>query len=196
MFSLRRRTLIGYATILRDGYKRTELKVILLRLLDLVEEKSSGIIKEINSESIEKLAGIQIDDLLSILSISQDAYTILQQGGDKKAIKSASIIQRVFKNAGSNDDVIEYCSRCKTNWDVWLRNNRHVIAELDYNSITQKVKFVLEKTINENPTIELCLLKKPIVQAVKELDEEGLLYDLNQDLILGGIISELVRGRT
>lgn len=179
--------------------KRTELKETLLKLLDLVGNKSSGVIENINAESIEKLAGIQINDLLSILSISQDAYKILQQGGDRKAVKSASIIQRMLENAGAGNNEIEYCSRCKTNWDIWLRNNRHSLPELDFNSITQKVNKILEKAVGQISLIseiQLSSLRKPIEDLLIQLKSEGLLYDLNQDLILGGFFAELVRGRS
>lgn len=171
-----------------------ELKEILLKLLDLVERKSSGIIQNLTQESIEKFSGISIDDLLPILSISKDAYRILIDGGDKKAIKSASIIQRSLTKSGAGSQEVEYCSRCKTMWDFWLRNNRHILTEFDLNAITQQVKLILEESKNNSQSIKISSLKKPIQNLIEEFKKEGLLYDLNEDLILGGIFSELVKG--
>lgn len=65
------------------GIEHSESKEILMKLLELVARKSSGIVKDLTSESIEKYAGISIDDLLSILSISKDAYNCLLEGGDR-----------------------------------------------------------------------------------------------------------------
>jgi hypothetical protein len=101
-----RETIYKYSEV---DLERAELKEILLKLLDLVEKKSSGIIENLTAESIEELAGISIDDLLSILSISKDAYQNLLEGGDSKAIKSASIIKRSLLKAGAGMAEVEYC---------------------------------------------------------------------------------------
>ena len=173
-----------------------ELKEILLKLLDLVEKKSSGVIQNLTSDSVEKMAGISIDDLLSILRISKDAYNNLLAGGDKKAIKSASIIQRTLENAGAGRDAVEYCSRCKSKWDLWLRNNRHILLEIDLNTITQKVKDLLHTKIGNSNAVNISLLRNPIKKLIEELEKEELIYDLNEDLLLGGIFSELVKGKS
>jgi len=188
-----RETIFKYSEI---DLHRTEVKEIALKLLDLVENKTSGVILEINEESVEKLAGISIDDLLSILSISKDAYKILLHGGDTKAIKSASILQRIFKNSGAGKEVIEYCSRCKTEWDVWLRKNRHILSEFDLISILQQVKKTLSASIRDDNCIDFSDLKDPIVRLLEELDEKKLLYDLTNDLVVGGVLSELVKGKS
>ena len=172
-----------------------ESREILMKLLDLVERKSSGVIKELTAETIDQYAAISIDDLLSILSISKDAYENLLAGGDKKAIKSASIIQRTLSATGASEREIEYCSRCKTRWDLWLRKNRHVIVELDLYAITSKVRLALATLGADNNQISLSSLRNPIKHLVSELESEGLLFDLTEDLIFGAIFSELVKGK-
>lgn len=173
-----------------------ETKEIIMKLLELVERKSSGKIKELTSESIEVYAGISIDDLLSVLSISKDAHAILINGGDSKAIKSVSIIQRTLLSSGAGMGQVEYSSRCKNEWDLWLRKNRHIISELDLNTIISKIKSLLNDAQINGNSISLSKLRGPIKDLVKELEETGLLYDLTEDLILGGIFSELVRGKS
>jgi Fe-S cluster biosynthesis and repair protein YggX len=172
---------------------RLELEEIILKLLDLIERKSSSIIKEITPESIEKYAGVSIDDLLSVLSISKDAYYNLLDGGDSKAVKSASIIQRTLQSAGSGIQEIEYCTRCKTNWDLWFRKNRHLISELDLNAITQSVKKLFSDMVSFDNQVLIASLKGPIEEAVNDLESKKLLYDLNEDLLLGAFFSELVK---
>jgi len=174
----------------------TESREILMKLLDLVENKSSGVIAELTQESIEQYAGISIDDLLSILSISKDAYNNLLEGGDSKAIKSASIIQRTLSSAGASIEEVEYISRCKTNWDLWHRNNRHVILEFDLQSINSKVRQLLNNSIRHDGSLHLASLRAPIKSLVSELESDDLIYDLNPELILGGIFAELVKGKS
>lgn len=173
-----------------------EAREILLKLLNLVESKSSGIIKEITFESVERLSGISIDDLLSILSISKDAYNSLIEGGDTKAIKSASIIQRTLLASGANNETVEYCSRCKTKWDIWLRNNRHILPEMDLITITSEVRKLLIDENNSGNSISLFSLKNPIKCLMLKLSENQILNDLSEELILGGFFSELVKGKS
>ncbi|EHK2889915.1 hypothetical protein J7G16_004852, partial [Vibrio parahaemolyticus] len=121
----------------------TDNQEIIKKLLELVTKKSSGKIENWTLDSIEEQSGISIDDLLSILSISRDAYLCLKGGGDSSAIKNISIIQRFLKDAGADDSIVEYCSKCKLDWDLWRRNNRHNIFELDLNYVTKKVSELL-----------------------------------------------------
>lgn len=174
---------------------RIELDEILIKLLSLVGEKSAGVIEEINEESIEKLAAISINDLLGILSISADAYRCLLEGGDHNAIKSISIIQRVLTKAGADHGVIEFCSKCKIDWDIWIRNNRHVISEFELRSIIQHIRSIFNGNvvIENSLSISALLLKIKII--LKTLADESLIYDLTPELILGGFFSELVKGR-
>ncbi|MBZ6074475.1 dsDNA nuclease domain-containing protein [Aeromonas schubertii] len=173
-----------------------ESKEILIKLLDLVEKKSSGVIHDLSIDSIEKYAAISIDDLLPILSISKEAYDALLLGGDRKAIKNASIIQRTLSSAGAGDEEIEYCSRCKTNWDIWLRNNRHIISELDLQTIKSHVTGLLNNAIGNKHSLKISELRQPIKVLENELKLQGLLYDLDINLILGAVFAELVKAKS
>ncbi|MCF7719146.1 DUF4297 domain-containing protein [Aeromonas jandaei] len=173
-----------------------ESKEILIKLLDLVEKKSSGVIHDLSIDSIEKYAAISIDDLLPILSISKEAYDALLLGGDRKAIKNASIIQRTLSSAGAGDEEIEYCSRCKTNWDIWLRNNRHIISELDLQTIKSHVTGLLNNAIGNKHSLKISELRQPIKVLENELKSQSLLYDLDINLILGAVFAELVKAKS
>lgn len=174
----------------------SESREILMKLLDLVERKSSDVIANITAENIEKYAGISIGDLLPILSISLEAYENLLQGGDGRAIKNASIIQRTLTSAGAGDSEVKYCSRCKTDWDIWLRNNRHIISEFDLQGILSSVAQLLNKAVGNSNMMTLSKLRKPIKELVVQLEKDELLYDLNPDLVLGGVFAELVKRKS
>jgi hypothetical protein len=174
----------------------SESREILMKLLDLVERKSSDVIANITAENIEKYAGISIGDLLPILSISLESYENLLQGGDGRAIKNASIIQRTLTSAGAGDSEVEYCSRCKTDWDIWLRNNRHIISEFDLQGILSSVAQLLNKAVGNSNMMTLSKLRKPIKELVVQLEKDELLYDLNPDLVLGGVFAELVKRKS
>lgn len=174
---------------------RDEAKEILLKLLALVSEKSSGVIDNITADSIEKFAGISINDLLEILSISKDAYFSLIEGGDSKAIKSASIIQRTLMLGGANVDTVNYCSRCKTQWDNWIRLNRHNIPELKIHTLISKVRHILNSVIIGN-SLDFSSLHKPLIDLQKDVCATELLIDLTEDELLGCVFSELVRDKS
>lgn len=174
----------------------SELDQLLLKLLDLVEKKSSGIIAEISEESFDRLASIAVSDLLEILSISRQAYDLLIEGEDAKAIKSVSMIQRAITKAGGQADTVEYCSRCKIKWDTWFRKNRLHIPLLDMNSITQLVSELLIDNVRYDGTVLLSKLRKPIKDLITKLKSEDIIFDLDEDAILGGFFSELIKGRS
>ncbi|BCV46606.1 dsDNA nuclease domain-containing protein [Shewanella algae] len=176
--------------------KYTESKMIILKLLDLIEKKSSGIIQELTLESIEEKSAISIEDLLSIMSISKSAYEILAKGGDEKAIKNASIIQRTLESSGANESQVEYCSSCKTKWDLWIRNNRHVIPEFDLQSIFSIIQSKLHNELSNNKPLNIINLRPIIKSLIDKLNNENLLFDLNNELLFGALLAEIVRIRS
>ena len=98
-------------------------------------KSSAKLIAELKEEELDEIVGIGVADLLDILSISKGAYEQLLAGGDPAAVRSASIIQRKLAKAGASELMIEYCSKWKVQWDVWLRDKRHTIPEYDLNKL-------------------------------------------------------------
>lgn len=167
-----------------------EFKDILIKLMELVGSKSSGVISNLNTETIESLSGISISDLLEILSISKAAFDALSAGGDPRAVKNASIIQRTLSKSGASEAHIEFCSRCKIAWDEWFRNNRHILPELEVLTIQSDLAGILREIMN-NGRINFADLQKPIRDYHDEIKEEHCDLDIN--IILGGVMAELVR---
>lgn len=170
-----------------------ECQEIILKLLNLVKDKTSGVIEILTQKNIDESAGVAVNDLLKILSITFSAYQILVSNGDHQAIKSVSIIQRNLKKSGASEEVIEYCTKNKAEWDIWLRKTRHTVPERELNFILTEVRELLHKAKGELMYIDFPKLRTPIKDYYKMLKDESREYGLNEDLILGGIFSELIR---
>ena len=162
-------------------------------LVELVRSKSEGRIgSKITEEELNKLAGIGLDDLLSILSISRRAYMALSSGGDKKAIKNTSILQRVLLDWECSEDIIVFCCKMKNKWDEWLRINRHDIASLDLNFLIDRL-YRLIKSIEkaEEPFVQLQI---EIEELYSSLSEEIKERGISKEILLGGFMASIVRG--
>lgn len=171
-----------------------ELDDITIKLLELISSKSEGVIKPFTEENIDNSSSVSINDLLPLLSVSEEAYKEIIRGQDPKAVKSASIIQRTLLNAGGNTDDVTYCSKCKTDWDIWYRTNRHTISELDLRVIISKIRAVLHAAKIENKNgITLSALYQPIKDLHKELTANEIVFDLNNDILFGAVFSEIVK---
>ena len=167
-----------------------EFKDILVKLVELVEEKSSGVIKDLTNESIESCSGVSISDLLEILSISRAAYETLANGGDPLAVKNASIIQRTLQVGGASEAQIEFCTRCKIKWDEWFRNNRHILSEFDVLTEESDLAKILRDAVDQG-TVNISSLQEPVEQYLDKVANKN--YDLDKEKVLGGVFAELVR---
>ncbi|HHB8545485.1 TPA: dsDNA nuclease domain-containing protein [Klebsiella pneumoniae] len=170
----------------------TEAKEILFSLLALVNSKSSVKINDCSSENIKKLAGIDIDDLLDVLSISKRAYYDFLDNGDEHALKSASVIERLLRKAGANDMEVDFFTRCKIKWDQWLRNNRHIISEFDYITIDREINATLDKLTFLHGNLFLSNLRTFINELYDSLHQNNLLHSLDKEALTGSLFSRLV----
>lgn len=129
MFASATRTAIyNYSEIDLSFYETTELSN---GLVDLVYRKSRIPLQGLAPHELPTRIGVGLEDLLEVLSISRSAYDALLKGSDPKALKTASVLQRWLKGAGANDNMVEYASQQKVNWDIWLRNARHIYTPPD-----------------------------------------------------------------
>ncbi|NUA32187.1 dsDNA nuclease domain-containing protein [Cupriavidus basilensis] len=131
-----RTAIYRYSEIDLDFY---ETERIANGLVDLAYRKSRTPLEGVVPEDIAKRVGIELDDLLEILCISRGAYDALQSGVEEKVLKQASLIQRWLKHAGARDDMIEFASRQKANWDIWLRNARHTYLPIDLSLLLDRI---------------------------------------------------------
>jgi hypothetical protein len=173
-----------------------ELNQILLKLLELVSEKSSGVIDDFTEENIEKYASVGIDDLLKILAISKSAYELLKAGDDATAVKSASLIQRVLGDAAKNPETVEYCSRCKIKWDVWYRKTRKNLSPLDLSQVTDAIAQILDASLDWKRCVKLSNVQQPLKDLLLKLKTDPLFTDLEIDILLGGFFAEFIKRQT
>lgn len=169
-----------------------ECKEIVQGLIDLVEKKSfTKLIAELDEAALDDAAGIGVTDLLDILCISKGAYAQLQAGGDASAVRNASIIQRILQDGGASESMVEFCSKCKVDWDMWLRDKRHTLPEFDLNFLLAQLNDVKNKlTTGESSLSEI---RQEIDKLWDDLTERSLAQTLTRELLLGGVFSELVR---
>jgi hypothetical protein len=189
-FPLAREKIHEYSEI---DLSRDETREIALALLALVEQRSAGAIVDLNEENIDRKASIGIRELLEILAISYDAYASLTAGGDQKAIKTASVIQRVMAAAGATGEEIDLCARCKTNWDMWLRLNRTVINEVNLHALFSEIEQLFKTVIQDYGDFRVSILRPHIVSLRQQLASEGLIFDLKDEHLLGALLAVLVR---
>jgi len=171
----------------------TELDQILLKLLDLVSEKSSGILEEVTDATIDAFASISIGDLLDILAISRPAYELLKAGEDNKAVKSASLIQRVLGDAANDPDTVEYCSRCKIRWDSWQRQTRKNINPLGMARVTDKLAEIVDENLDWKGRVKLSRIMKPLQDLTSNLQGDLVFANIDADILLGGFFSEFIK---
>lgn len=188
--SLARSSIYNFSEIDLD---HNESKQIIIGLLDLTSKKSSGKIANLSESTINENTSIEINDLLDLLSISREAYKALLQGDDPRAVKSASVIQRALSSAGASNEEIEYASRCKTSWDIWLRENRNRLSDFDIISITSYIDEAFKSIFKAGKSLKLSDANPKIHQLESRLTEQGIIFDLNPNLLLGGFFSALVR---
>jgi hypothetical protein len=168
----------------------SESREIARDLVRLIHDKSfEPIAATITTEDFEKHAGVSLDDLLKILSISKTGYEILLQGGDEKALKTASIIERKLKLANAPQDMVEYCTAQKVAWDVWVRDVRHSVSELAFNVLLTRLTDMVRQWNGQNWGWVLAELR----DVADKAHSEGLPAALDAELLLGGFFATLVR---
>lgn len=163
---------------------------IALSCVDLFFNKSfQNVLDSVTEAQLDEIAGVGLDELLKVLSISKDAYKILADGGDEKALKSASIIQRRLEKCGATPKIIEFCSQQKVAWDTWIREKRHDMAELDFNFLQQDLRQVVRDWNGSNWD----WLREKLDELADKWKTKPIGTTVNPQLLLGGVFAMLVK---
>lgn len=172
--------------------KHGDCEKIIGELIALVERKSfKKLVEDVDESELDDKAGIGLDDMLNLMSISKSAYQFLKDGGDPQALKSASIIQRLLSQARAPSEMIEYVSDCKVRWDIWLREKRHTMAEFDINFLQAEISKVATSWANMSASLED--LKMEIETLLSKVQDEKISNSLTRDVLLGGVFAAAVR---
>ncbi|MGF6637432.1 dsDNA nuclease domain-containing protein [Paraburkholderia sp. MM6662-R1] len=158
-----------------------ETKQLADGLVDLVYRKARTKLEGVPPDGIAALIGVQLDDLLSVLSISRSVYDALCAGEDERALKTASVIQRWYRRAEADEPMIDYAAQQKVSWDMWLRNARHIYTPFELATLLQRIDtlFELWQTRGGDFTVMHDLIKhfvaEPSLKTFAGLDE-GLVF--------------------
>jgi len=170
----------------------TEGRALAEKLVSLVREKSSRkALPSLSKEDLDSVAGISLDDLLAILPVSKGAYKQFVASGDSSALKKASILQRKLAQAGFAEEMIEAASGWKIQWDHWLRTYRHV-HELEIFDLQGKVKAIYDRWTRQE--IIFAGLRDKLKQLNATLPGALTASGLNEAMLVGAVLAELVRG--
>lgn len=139
--------------------------------IELLQRESKQIAREIVSRVRDKVAhsttvvpatdeqlrldkGINVVELLNVLSLSAQAYELLKAGEGPDTVKTLSRLQRFCQKNGLQDYIVPI-SGFKADWDVWRTIERHFLSSVDYVLLERKAREVLqaglpiEKTVAE-----------------------------------------------
>lgn len=172
---------------------RHEVEQIARSLVTLVGDKSCAPINGLSKADIDMATGIGLEDLLQVLSISTQVYQTLLQGGDPAAIKTASILQRKLKEAGTPEPMIEAASRAKVSWDVWMRNARHTFPDFTLNMLLEEIDKKCKAWLLGGGVLA------DLEKCIRDLLESPLgkqFPTLNIDLLFGSLCAAIVRRAT
>jgi transcriptional regulator with XRE-family HTH domain len=139
--------------------------------IDLMQRQAKQIAREIVSRVRTKVAhattivpapddqlrrdkGIVIAELLSMLSLSAQAYEALKAGEDRETVKTLSRLERFCRKCGLGGQIVQICS-FKAGWDIWRTVERHFLNSADYTLLESKAKdllradFTIAKVVTE-----------------------------------------------
>ncbi|MBF6986481.1 dsDNA nuclease domain-containing protein [Cupriavidus sp. IK-TO18] len=170
--------------------RKEEVDEIASSLVALVEAKSCAPIAGLTKEEIDVIAGVGLDDILQVLSISTTVYKTLLNGGDPSAVKAASILQRQLKSAGASDSMIETASRAKVSWDIWLRKGRHAFPEFDLELLLNDIDNRCKGWVLSGGALAELRIKIDEVLNSKLAEK---FPTLTVELLLGGFCASIVR---
>lgn len=169
-----------------------EAKEILESLLSKVEKQSSGTMPTtLTANELDEATSLCIDDLLNTLSLSKIAYNNLIANGDQNALKSLSILQKILKQTDTPDEMVEFAAQCKTKWDLWYMKNRLDVPDYHMRILESKLAESIKNTIFRGELFSS--LDVLVNNILLDLKDKASLKDLNEEIILGGLFSVLVR---
>ena len=113
--------------------KVSEARKIGEDLVSAVRERSHHTLASLPAtpEELRASKGLIIDNVLRLLSLSQEGYRELKSGG-RTAVRTLSRLQRLCARSGVPAHLIPDVCRFKTGWDAWWLNQQHLIDRADY----------------------------------------------------------------
>jgi len=98
-------------------------------------------------DQLRRDKGIVVGELLSVLSLSTEAYLELKAGAVMESVKTLSRLQRFCEKHGFSSFIVDFC-RFKARWDVWRTIERHSISAMDYMLLEDRAQEVLRGNLS------------------------------------------------
>lgn len=96
-----------------------------------------------SDDQLRRDKGIVITELLSVLSLSAQAYEELKAGAGRDTVKTLSRLHRFCLNNSMKDHLVSVCG-FKARWDMWRTVERHFLKSTDYVLLEGKAHEVLK----------------------------------------------------
>lgn len=107
-----------------------------------------------SDDQLRRDKGLVITEILSVLSLSTQAYEQLKAGQGRDTIKTLSRLQRFCQKHEMTDHLVQICE-FKALWDTWRTTERHFVSSADFMLLEKRAHdllandLTLEKAVAE-----------------------------------------------
>lgn len=136
-----------------DNYSEIELlqrqaKQIARDIVGLVRRKvaHSTTVVPASDEQLRREKGLVVKEILSVLSLSTQAYEQLKSGQGQDTIKTLSRLQRFCQKHGLTDHLVQICE-FKALWDSWRTTERHFVSSTDFMLLERRAHDLLKTNL-------------------------------------------------
>jgi hypothetical protein len=95
-----------------------------------------------SDEQLRRDKGLVVTEILSVLSLSTEAYEQLRAGQGRDTVKTLSRLQRFCQKHGMNDHLVQICE-FKALWDTWRTTERHFVSSADFMLLEKRARDLL-----------------------------------------------------
>jgi len=107
-----------------------------------------------SDDQLRRDKGLVVAEILSVLSLSTQAYEQLRAGTGRDTVKTISRLQRFCRKHGMIDHLVQICE-FKALWDTWRTTERHFVSSADFMLLEKRAHdllasdLTLEKAVAE-----------------------------------------------
>jgi hypothetical protein len=107
-----------------------------------------------SDEQLRRDKGLVVTEILSVLSLSTQAYEQLRAGQGRDTVRTLSRLQRFCQKHGMKDHLVQICE-FKALWDTWRTTERHFVSSADFMLLEKRAHdllangLTLEKAVAE-----------------------------------------------
>ncbi len=129
--------------------RQREAKQIAREIIGRVRSKVSHTTTTVPSHDgqLRQDKGIVVSELLTVLSLSTQAYEQLKAGEGRETVKNLSRLGRFCEKYGFKENLVTICG-FKAQWDVWRTVERHFLKSSDYLLLEAKAADILKANLN------------------------------------------------